>query len=558
MKRTIITACMAIAFLTASAQSNPYIVKTKGAKKSAQSHMSDIVAEAQQEEEESSKDFISQNFRFHSLCDWEKGMKFMVMPDKYDLVVKTFTDPSTGKEVSSMPLKYKIMVYQGHDVSKDGRARIHFICQDNNKPYYYEIGYGSFEDYCFQKTGVPTLAYLGDVDIAKEKLIDKTLYTKTKYYRIDTEYDGEGYQDVEVDQDMEVKVVAVGVGSRNFPVKIVVEDKEGNQFYQNVTMSKTNCSMRDDEFVADEARYLFNNSFELQDDIMSISSKNYKQFVGKVIHTKFPTKLLNEVSNKQQSIPRLAEYRVETITPHKNDDMANVKLKNTTLGTFFYTDCFLDQYKCVDQPEKFFGYIFAPGPGKKVLTSEASRAMIRAGHVGIGMTEDEVEMAAGEPDHVENGASGQFFWVFQRSNNKLLYVEFDGSGVVKKTEVADGPYSLSANPILNSGKKGKTTKKAIPKSVNGWMGGSASDKSLSVESDASGVVKNTNVNDSASAGDANKKKDKEKSKDNNKNANKSKDKTIEKKKDKDLDDMQGLPDSGWMNSNGTNSNGTPQ
>ena len=464
MKRTIFTACLAIAFLTASAQSNSYIVKTKGAKKSAQTHMQEEIAEAQLEEEESSKDFISQNFKFHSLCDWEKGMKFMVMPDKYDLVVKTFTDPSTEKEVSNMTLKYKIMVYQGHDESKDGHARIHFICQDNGKPYYYEIGYGTFDDYCFQKTGVPTLAYLGDVDIAKEKLMDKTLYTKTKYYRIDTEYDGEGYQDVEVDQDMEVKVVAVGVGSRKYPVKIVVEDKDGNQFYQNVAMSKTNCGMRDDEFVADEARYLFNNSFELQDDIMSISSRNYKQFIGKVIHTKHPMRMLNEVTSKQQAIPRLAEYKIELITPHKNDDMATVKLKNTTLGNYFYAECYLDQYKCINDETKFFGYIFAPGPGKKVVTSEASRAMIRAGHVGIGMSEDEVEMAAGEADKVEPGQGGQYFWIFKRSNDKLLYVEFDGSGVVKKTSVKD------ANE--GSGKKGDTKKKkAIPKAENGWMGG---------------------------------------------------------------------------------------
>ena len=464
MKRTIFTACLAIAFLTASAQSNSYIVKTKGAKKSAQTHMQEEIAEAKLDEEEASKDFISQNFKFHSLCDWEKGMKFMVMPDKYDLVVKTFTDPSTDKEVSSMTLKYKIMVYQGHDESKDGHARIHFICQDNGKPYYYEIGYGTFDDYCFQKTGVPTLAYLGDVDIAKEKLMDKTLYTKTKYYRIDTEYDGEGYEDVEVDQDMEVKVVAVGVGSRKYPVKIVVEDKDGNQFYQNVAMSRTNCGMRDDEFMGDDARFLFNNSFELQDDIMSISSRNYKQFIGKVIHTKHPVKMLNEVTSKQQAIPRLAEYKIEQITPHKNDDMATVKLKNTTLGNYFYADCYLDQYKCLNDEDKFFGYIFAPGPGKKVVTSEASRAMIRAGHVGIGMSEDEVEMAAGEADKVEYGTGGQYFWIFQRSNDKLLYVEFDGSGVVKKTSVKDGS---------EAGKNGKAKKRTtkIVKSDNGWMGG---------------------------------------------------------------------------------------
>ena len=54
MKRTIFTACLAIAFLTASAQSNSYIVKTKGAKKSAQTHMQEEIAEAQLEEEEAS------------------------------------------------------------------------------------------------------------------------------------------------------------------------------------------------------------------------------------------------------------------------------------------------------------------------------------------------------------------------------------------------------------------------------------------------------------------------------------------------------------------------
>ena len=467
MRRTILTACSALVFLAASAQSNPYIVKTKGATKSAETHMADVIAEAQEEEEEASRDFISQNFKYHSLCDWQEGMKFMVMPEKYDLVVRTFTDAETGKEVSNLTLKYKVMVYKGHSESKDGHAQVNFLCQDDNKAYYYEIGYGSFEDYCFQKTGVPTLAYLGDVDIAREKLMDKMLYTKTKRYRVDTEYDGEGYEEVEVDKDIEVKVVAVGVGSRSYPVKIVVEDKDGNQFYQNVAMSRTNSGMRADEFVGDEARYLFNNSFELQDDIMSISSRNYKQFIGKVIHTKLPMRMTNEVTNKQQAIPRLAEYKIESITPHKSDDRATIKLKSTTLGSFFFAECFLDQYKCEDKPQEFFGLLFAPGPGKKVATSEASRAMIRAGHVGIGMSEDEVEMAAGEPDKVEPGKGGQYFWVFKRSNNKLLYVEFDGSGFVKKTSVKDG--NEASGKKTNAKKKHATAKPVEP--VQGWLSG---------------------------------------------------------------------------------------
>ena len=432
MKRTLIATCVAFLFVSAYAQENSYIVKTSGVRPTSDLQLVD----ADNQEEDAALDFISQNFKFYSLCDWEDGMKFMVIPDQYDLVVKTFMDAATDKPVSSIKLRHKIMIYKGHDEDTDGRHHINFLCQDDQKMYYYEIPSGTFDDYCFGKLGVPTLAYLGDVDIAREKLVGKEVYTKTQYYRIDTDYKTDGYQDVIVDKDMQVKVKAVGVGTRNFPVKIIVEDKEGNEFYQNVAISKTNSGMRDDEFIMDNAKYLFPNSFELVEDVMNVNSYNYRQFLGKVIHTKYPTKLLNEVSKKMQSIPRLTEYQIETMTPHKNSSMFTLKLKNTTLGTYFYIDMFLDENLAESQTD-YFGYIFALGPGKKIETSEGSRAMMRAGHVGIGFSEDETMMAAGEPDKVITGANGLYTWVYQRSNNKQLYVDFDGSGVVTKTYTRD-------------------------------------------------------------------------------------------------------------------------
>ena len=86
MKKTILTTCAAFLFLTAVAQENPYIVKTSGAKRHAQPGVVSEIDFAAQEEE-TATDFISQNFKFYSLCDWQEGMKFMVMPEKYDLVV---------------------------------------------------------------------------------------------------------------------------------------------------------------------------------------------------------------------------------------------------------------------------------------------------------------------------------------------------------------------------------------------------------------------------------------------------------------------------------------
>lgn len=197
--------------------------------------------------------------------------------------------------------------------------------------------------------------------------------------------------------------------------------------------------MRKEDFEDnDNTKYLFAGSFEVVEDVMAINNYNYRAFIGKIIHTKYPTKILNETTRKVQSIPRLTGYQIESITPHKTDDKATIRLKNTILGSYFTADMILD-VNLAENQEDYFGYIFAPGPGKRIETTEGSRAMIRAGHVGVGFSEDEVMMAAGEPDNVQNGENGIYTWIFNRSNNKLLYVEFNGSGSVSRTYTGDVP-----------------------------------------------------------------------------------------------------------------------
>ncbi|MCH5309085.1 MAG: hypothetical protein J1E58_04415 [Prevotella sp.] len=467
MRRTIFTAFMAFVFLAASAQeASEYIVKTRGAKKKAltEQFAEGDAAGAAAEEEESAKDFISANFKFYSLCDWQEGMRFMVLPEKYDLVVKTFTDASTGKEVSSMPLKYKIMVYQGHDEGADGHARVHFNCPENGRSYYYEIPNGTFDDYCYAKTGVPTLAYLGDVDIAREKLMGKTMYTKTQHFRVDTDYDSDGFQEVIVDKNKEVKVVAVGVGTRSFPVKIIVEDQDGNEFFQNVAISKTNSGMRDEEFIMDNTKFLFGGSFELVDDIMAVNAYNYKTIIGRTVHTKIKTTMLNETTKQQQGIPRLAEYTVEEFTPHKADHLYTVKLKNTTLGTYFYKDIAFDG-KHGDDESNQFGYIFAPGPGKEIQTTEESRKLIRAGQINPGFSEDEVMLAVGEPTSVVNGPQGIHTWTYNQGGGKQLIVDFDGTNTVTDVKVK----TPAAKKTTNARRRTTSSSGARRSSSQSWQ-----------------------------------------------------------------------------------------
>ena len=372
MKKLVLAAGFAFTFLTASAQSAAdYIVKTKSAKKTAAvvSATEQDGQEAGKEEEKKAHDFISENFKYYSLCDWQEGMRFMVMPEKYDMVVKTFADANTGKEVSSMTLRHKIMIYKGHNESSDGHSRINFLCQDDNKMYYYEVPSGSFDDYCYGKLGVPTLAYLGDVDIAREKLVGRRMFTKATLYRIDTDYDGDGFQEVKVKANEEVTVTAVGVGTRSFPVKIVVEDKNGNEFYQNVAISKTNSGMRDDEFIMDNTKFAFAGSFELQDAMMAIS-KNYEDYIGKVVHTKFATGMLTKGDGRERTVnvPKMTAFTIDNIKPTGVRSFVTLTLTETESRRVYYKEVTFANIDDVQgdvegKKEDYFGYLFAMGEG---------------------------------------------------------------------------------------------------------------------------------------------------------------------------------------------------
>lgn len=430
MKRLLLIAGMVLGVTTVMAQDNPYIVKTKGVKKTVAMTVTNGQQEEEEEEEEDATDFMGKNFRFYSMCDWKEGMRFMVIPEKYDLLVNTFHDAVTDREVSSGLLRYKIMVYRGHETLPNGRVHVLFSCEDDFRRYYYELPNGTFEDYCYSKMGVPTLAYLGDVDKAREVLIDQPLLTRTQTFRVDTEYDGDGYREVTVDKNMLVTVKAVGVGTRSYPVKIIVEDEIGNQFYQNVAMSKTNSGMRDDEFSLDKERFLFAGSFEFMGANMSVSS-NIREYLNKVVHTKYVVNMSSKGSGKLRDIrvPRFSGFIIDEITPIQNSKYYTLTLREVESRRIYYKDVVFseDDLPSGDENlrEDFFGYTFGMGEGEARSTSKETRAAIREGRVIPGMTKDEVEMAMGEPFDKTHDAEGNEMWMYARSNDVILDVWFD-------------------------------------------------------------------------------------------------------------------------------------
>ncbi len=465
MKRAILTAGLAMLLMTVSAQENSYIVKTRNAKKKVAVE-NVLTEETTVEEDETATDFVSQNFKFYSLCDWKEGMKFMVMPEKYDLVVKTFADAGTGKEVSSMSLRHKIMVYKGKSESSDGHWRMNFLCQDENKMYYYEIPSGTFDDYCYGKLGVPTLAYLGDVDIAREQLMGKKLFTKTRIYRIDTETDGDGYRETIQPMNKEVTVTAVGVGTRNFPVKIIVEDELGNEYYQVVAMSKTNSGMRDDEFIMDSLKHTFYGAFELQDAVMKVN-KDYKTYIGQTIHNKYKTEMVTKGDGKDRyvTIPKMMTFRVDNTLAQPNSEFVTLTLTELDSRRVFYKDVTftnpVGKPNARAKEDEYFGYLFAMGEGQARETSQAARAAIQQGRVIVGMSEDEVILAMGEePSRKEASSDGRYMWLYQRSTGYLT-VTFGRNGRVESY----------TTPAQNNSKKTQTRRKAAtkPKANNDWQ-----------------------------------------------------------------------------------------
>ena len=476
MKRLVLLAGFAFALLTVTAQESRYIVKTKGVKKTA---VKAAKEDAAQEEDPEATDFVGRNFRFYSMCDWKEGMRFMVIPEKYDLLVSTFRDATNNNEVSSGNLRHKIMVYKGHEDMPNGRVHINFFCEDENRDYYYELPNGTFNDYCYGKMGVPTLAYLGDVDKARDLLLGKTLLTRSQQFRVDTEYEGDGYREITIDKNKVVEVKAIGVGTRSFPVKIIVEDENGEQFYQNVAISKTNCGMRDDEFVADNEKYLFYGSFELSDDNMAVSY-DVRDYLNATVHTKVITSMSSKGSGKVRDIrvPRFTGFVIDEIKPMKNS-YYTLTLRETESRRIYYKDVVFnlesvegdDEVKAAAQKD-FFGNIFAMGEGESRSTSKETRAAIREGRVIRGMSKEEVELAVGEPGN-KVVAGNIEVWLYARSNGVVLDVVFDTRGIVIQAKARMGDVNSTPPAAIAAEKKVKksTNTSSNKKNVGGIQGG---------------------------------------------------------------------------------------
>ena len=393
-------------------------------------------------EEQEEVDSLSIWFPFRSLCDWQPGMRFMVMPDKRDLVIKSFTDAATGRTISSQTLFHKVLVYEGHDDANGGlHEHVNFVCEETGARYYFEVPTASFDDYCYMKFGIPTLAYLGEVDMAREKFVGKKFITVADRYYIDDPKTAEGCTEIhDVARDTEVEVVAVGVGTRSFPVKIIVreEGKNGRQFFQNVAISKTNSGLRDDEFeISNMIFHKFDASFKMADDNLSVHPL-YQKYAGKEVFTIQETDVKDSTGNIVR-LPRLTTLTMKKIRSQNGSEYAKVTLYDAETGSTYTKDVLFTNKNRIGiedaQRNMYVDNLFALGNPKAMEGVRMENwQYMQNGKVRNGFTANEVRVAIGNP--TSTGKSGpNTVWFYRNGSDSYAKKVFFNRKTMKVIRV---------------------------------------------------------------------------------------------------------------------------
>ena len=368
------------------------------------------------------KDFISRNFRFVSMCEWVPGMRFMVRPTQKDLVVKVFADATTGNLVSTRTLNDSILVYEGH-ANPNGmlHEQIVFSLESNPaKKYYFEVPTASFDDYCYSKNGIPALAYLGDVDMAIDSLVGKQVRVLQRYLFQDTEVGSGSFKPVDIGDAKRGTVMTiskVGVGTRDFPVKIVVKEPnknglEGQEYFMLCAISRTNCSLRDEDFEkSDNLPHAFQGSFELLCDRVA-ATPELQAWVGKSVYTAYDTDMLDEKENHQK-IGKLSTFTITDLYKLADNDMVSLTLQGKKSGKTYTKQVSVTNTK-VTGKEEVLNELFIEGdPNKIEGVRAANMSLIQQGKVKAGFTEAEVRLALGEPSEKTRVIGGTYQWIYQ-------------------------------------------------------------------------------------------------------------------------------------------------
>lgn len=395
--KSLLILLLLVGYQTAKAQ-NEYIVSTSTSKNIPTS-----------EEEQ----FVNTNFELYTLCKWVPELKFMFLPedkDRFLPILKTYEDK---KDVASNILKQKILEFVGTEESEEetyaGKSystRFIFSCEGNK--YYYEFKNKKLDELCSSnpRASINGLVFLRDVDKAKELLIGKTLYTKTTSVRVDDTNSYKGYSDANIPFNTKVTIKAVGVGNKQYPVKLIFEDEKGHSYYTEVAFSRTNSGMDKSDFQADKKVKYFPNAFSFVDQNEKALDDIKSKYINLPVYPKKNIEAEVRTGSQDQPITtriRLARYTQLTIKDMKlksGKTLVTLMLEDAN-GNIYLTDVDL-KYDYIIKNENYIEDLFAFGNirSKYPNITEEHWALIAYGEVKPGMNTDECRLALGEPSQI--------------------------------------------------------------------------------------------------------------------------------------------------------------
>lgn len=378
--------------------------------------------------------FIKKNFPLVLLCKWTPGMKFMFVPTGRDLFLPILSDYDTEKDTDNNSLRHKILTFTGTEekqqqLSNDINYSTRFIFESEGKKYYYEVKNMRLEEICQKnpRAFINGLAYLKDVDTAKELLIGRKIYIQSESVRVDDSNSYSGYREVAFPTNAEVTVTAVGVGSQAYPVKIIFRNAEGRSYYVEVALSRTNSGMDVSDFQAEKKMKYFTNAITFNSKNLGSLAALTSKYIDLTVYPKrtLPVKKTVGLENIQKDarvhLPRYTILNIKKITPSSSGTLAVLSLEDKQRARY---EIEVDlKYDVIVKNENFIEDLFGFGNIRKRFPGITERRweIISRGELEEGMSTDECRLSIGNPIEIQIKKDSRFeTWFY---NGKTLEFE---------------------------------------------------------------------------------------------------------------------------------------